>query len=320
MDSTQMFLLFTVPPLQDDSESETSAQDTTESFFSILARLAELEKPYARERAGLLRAFNIKNIEEPTTGNSPSKILSKIFEYACPAPEFVKAFDAYGDASPPETLFPLTLCSVSSLWRQAVRSTPEVWTYLVLDVKERPRHIYDRILDEYITNSGPHPLRLELRYTTTWPGCTQLMKEVILPKIAPKASSLTFVNFINSSLAGLAESELEFPILRDLAIVDDTDHELGHFVIDRERMPKILRFALHAYPEWKNVNIEIPWDVITEVRLREIPAYVAVRALVKGRNSFRTFHAQCDDLSRPSETPAFEFNEPLELTQLTSFS
>ncbi|KAF9443240.1 hypothetical protein P691DRAFT_425822 [Macrolepiota fuliginosa MF-IS2] len=128
-----------------------------------------------QERGHLLRRWN--ETHSRVGQHIPSEVLSLIFQRACPPIAFEsREFDAsalsekshisgFHDTSNFEAngpYFPITLSAVSSHWRQVAQSTPELWTTIAIEVRERTATNHASLLSHYLENAKALPFSVEL--------------------------------------------------------------------------------------------------------------------------------------------------------------
>ncbi|KAJ3565221.1 hypothetical protein NP233_g7770 [Leucocoprinus birnbaumii] len=157
-------------------------------------------------------------------------------------------------------------------------------------------------------------LRFELPHCKV-ERCSQIMEEVIVPKVMHEVESLILVNFSTSSAAGISE-ETYFNKLVNLAVVNDDDRELEYFFMPFAP-PSFRYFALRASPEWSEIEPDLPWPDIKQIELREAPVHIALELLhdCESLHSFRARTAEHWDYIGDE----FLLDEPLTPNELSFF-
>ncbi|KXN82351.1 hypothetical protein AN958_02660 [Leucoagaricus sp. SymC.cos] len=105
-----------------------SPQSSADEIAHIRAEMRCIDNPLFKpheERAALLRCLNA--VRSSTRVLFP-EILSLIFQHASPAPDFFLEEGNVWPEHEPNPSFHLVVGSVSSLWREIVDSTPNLWT------------------------------------------------------------------------------------------------------------------------------------------------------------------------------------------------
>lgn len=209
----------------DAQQSNTHSEDTDNAY--IEERLSFLEAEIRRqiaERSFLLREINKSN--SPGGKLLPSHILSLIFQYTCPPINFSsRNFDCATldddfhytppqDISNPEAngpYVPIILGAISSHWRQIAWTTPEIWTTIVIEIRERTAHSHASLLQLYLRNVQSIPFSVELDFrreqkfhskeidgfpvpASTFPSALQSIAEVLFtPENAAKIKTLRLI-------------------------------------------------------------------------------------------------------------------------------
>ncbi|KAF9448924.1 hypothetical protein P691DRAFT_813356 [Macrolepiota fuliginosa MF-IS2] len=125
-------------------------------------------------RGALAVLFRRLNAIQSATRDLPPETLSHIFQYAARTEENKLENTEEGDSTPgdvsshTEPSFLLALGSVSTQWRDVIRSTPRLWS--VLHFKLKPTKLGDHIslIKLALSNSGSIPLDITLDFSNLW--------------------------------------------------------------------------------------------------------------------------------------------------------
>lgn len=243
------------------------------------------------ERATLLRRLNAV---QARTRVFPPETLSLIFQHACtrnhhPNPESFPFEERGGRAQCDEhtsKFFHLRLAAVSSLWRQIVLTTPQLWSHINFESND------DRsLLKLHFDNSGSLPLDLALSEfpdpdtSATLPPITS---EDFVRKNFARVRSLHLSASPESWLAfspyltGLVELTLSFAHETPSRSIPPTSG------IDLVLPSNTHLRRLNLYHGFYN-RIELPWTMITVLNLHDIAADVCAQTVVRCPNLTELF-------------------------------
>ncbi len=236
-----------------------------DEIFSIRAELYQLDV----KKAALLRRLNVL---ESQTAILPTETLSLIFQH------FVVS------CTPPtkyDPRFPsLFLCSVSHVWRQVARSTPQLWTNLRLYVHPDFAEMYAGLLDLYLSNVCGLLMSLYIGLDSSY---TKINKE----------DPIANVLFGGENLKKIGELKLNDPPPSWLHRLNRPFLQLTkfHLTIYESSYRSLVSLGdtpiLTTAPRLREVYLNLPppsnppWSFITTLKLDRVPIVAAIRCLLE---------------------------------------
>ncbi|KAF8906431.1 hypothetical protein CPB85DRAFT_1563413 [Mucidula mucida] len=195
----------------------------------------------------------------------PNTLMTTIFSYCVPT--WATALSEGEVTSLDPALAPWTLSFVCRRWRDIVLSSPELWTYLELDIDDHQVHITPRQLAYkmtlFIERSKGLPLFFHLSSTheiANHPIFPAL--EVSLPRW--KHLSVDLPRSTLRCLSGNVFSSLEQLVILD--IEEESDERDSLYVFDTKNAPNLCVLEVDEQVPWQAFEyFELPWTRLLQV-------------------------------------------------------
>lgn len=175
----------------------------------------------SKSRATALRALDAvevrfeENLSSPIH-RLPNEIIANIFVLGRPAPIYVNITYRGGDDS---HKYPILLGSICRLWRQVARSSPELWTYVLIRTPDSRIKSHREVLRTFLESSGNLDLDVAIvpgRFTSLF-SITSYYFDDITPHLSRICTLFAFIRGSNLGVIPLRAS-VELPKLRHLSV------------------------------------------------------------------------------------------------------
>ncbi|KAF9449412.1 hypothetical protein P691DRAFT_774702 [Macrolepiota fuliginosa MF-IS2] len=309
----------------------TAVQDRVRVLDSEITRLNE-------ERARLLRRCN--ELQSPVKKYLPPEVLSSIFQFACSLDELTKLYTNVDsliqswprgtDPSNWETngpYFPVVLGSVCSFWRQVVRSTPQAWTTIALEVRHRTAVSHAHLLRLYLSASLTLPCSVEVDCRREQllkgrePPSTRndRLEEALLPirnvLLDPENMlKITKLRLIAPPYKWCSLIPASYPRLQSLSLAHWPSQARGQST-SLELDLRDSRCLTHCYLTGI-INITLPWSQITDLALASLPIATSLDILFQCKN-LQSCRIRHPDPISPAPQPVHHQRGLVTLTNLS---
>ena len=182
----------------------------------------------------------------------PSEILEEIFLFTVEGSEMERRKRSVERGDHPRAIAwpaPFALAAVCRYWRVLVCSNPRLWTYLVLDVRDKDPRIHERIR-QHLKYSHNRPLDITI---IAW---GDYLRDTIVPMILPLFQEGSLARRLDTGASGLGRVELVTGGMND--------REAGYTEI-LESLPPAQHLALvRVWPA--NTEIRVPASFCAQLR------------------------------------------------------
>ncbi|KAF9449368.1 hypothetical protein P691DRAFT_568665 [Macrolepiota fuliginosa MF-IS2] len=255
-------------PLQPLSVSNPEITSINTTIAQIDADILDLQ----RKRFSWLRRLNDL---QASTRVLPLEVLSIIFEAV--------AQSASPSRTPSGTLGPkalqaLRLGAVCSQWRSVARSTPSLWTDIIVPTSITPSYVH--LFNLQYNNASGHPVAIHFKNLDNSNPLSKEIASIIFQKHTERLGSLTMSQNEHVSWPSLI-SDFEatsFPRLRSL-----------HLTYHRRKQPRSDVAVPHC-PELRELHLEgetdwlafpFPWSQITTLKLSSMTASHTLKLILQ---------------------------------------
>ncbi|KAF9443241.1 hypothetical protein P691DRAFT_764466 [Macrolepiota fuliginosa MF-IS2] len=305
-------------PLREDSTiplSATHSKAAENAYIQERLKALEFElRKRVAERSALL--WEINESTSPGGRLLPSEVLSLIFQYACLPIDFArrKLNSAPRDAeysavivTPSQDMsnaevngpyVPIRLASVSLYWRRIACATSQIWTTIVIEVRERTAKSHASLLRLYLQNTGVHPFGVELDFRREQKHHWTLLENFPPPKstlvdaLQPianvlfnpeNAAKITTLRLIAPPHEWLAPMSRLFSSLEELSLgwpfqfCAKPPSDLDGLTIDDASFPTLQRLQIYNLPQFTCDTL----THLTRIDLTYLPLPMCLDTLVQ---------------------------------------